>query len=351
MGKVHIQLSKKLRDFELDIQIKVDDGIHVIFGPSGCGKTTMMNAIAGMNHLKGHVRVANKIWQDDTKNIFVKTYQRHLGHVMQSPIVFKNMTVGGILQYALDNRFGATETELNSLVEEFKISFLMNEKMNNLSGGEKQKIWIILAFLGRPDMILLDEVTTGLDKESRKLILKFIKKYSQTNSIPIFYITHSIQDTLTLANYVHFMDRGKITGTFSLIESLDYMLDEYSSEEVNILYGKCCEVDKESGISVLEDNEHRLYVKDTYEVGSGYCISFLPDQVTIMKSTVESTALNCLECIVCSIEEGEDVVNIELNLKNSKQKLWAKITPRSYKKLGIRKNEIYYAQFKALSVN
>ena len=82
-GRITLNLDRGT-DFRLDVSFEIPDkGITVLFGPSGCGKTTVLRCTAGLERAGGRVVVADRVWQDDARNIFVPVWERRLGYVFQ----------------------------------------------------------------------------------------------------------------------------------------------------------------------------------------------------------------------------------------------------------------------------
>lgn len=100
-GRITLNLDRGT-DFRLDVSFEIPDkGITVLFGPSGCGKTTVLRCTAGLERAGGRVVVADRVWQDDARNIFVPAWERRLGYVFQEASLFEHLNVEGNLHFGL----------------------------------------------------------------------------------------------------------------------------------------------------------------------------------------------------------------------------------------------------------
>ena len=103
-GRITLNLDRGT-DFRLDVSFEIPDkGITVLFGPSGCGKTTVLRCTAGLERAGGRVVVADRVWQDDARNIFVPAWERRLGYVFQEASLFEHLNVEGNLHFGLRHK-------------------------------------------------------------------------------------------------------------------------------------------------------------------------------------------------------------------------------------------------------
>lgn len=161
-GRITLNLDRGT-DFRLDVSFEIPDkGITVLFGPSGCGKTTVLRCTAGLERAGGRVVVADRVWQDDARNIFVPAWERRLGYVFQEASLFEHLNVEGNLHFGLrhkDARGGLAR--FSEAVELLGIGHLLRRRVQLLSGGERQRVAIARALLMTPDLILMDEPARG----------------------------------------------------------------------------------------------------------------------------------------------------------------------------------------------
>ncbi len=187
-------------------KIKVLDGISVnikkgqrigIVGPNGSGKTTFCETIS-------LIRKANSgeiVVQNDLK----------IGMQLQESVYAKSIK-GRDLINLLINHFliNISALELNNFLELLNITDLINSPINNLSGGQKQRVNILLAVLINPDLLILDELTTGLDLESQESVFKFLEKFLNNKDKTLLLISHNMKEIVRFCDEIWFMNKGKI---------------------------------------------------------------------------------------------------------------------------------------------
>lgn len=173
-------------------------GVTVITGPSGAGKTTLLRCIAGLNRLSGRVRVGDRIWQDDGR--FVPPHERRVGFVFQDARLWPHLSVRETLSYASRRARGGAIISAAETVSLLGLTPLLNRPATRLSGGEQQRVAIGRAILSQPELLLMDEPTTGLDREHRAETLGLITRLAGRLGTPIFFVTHDPVDALRLAD-------------------------------------------------------------------------------------------------------------------------------------------------------
>ncbi len=136
---------------------------YVISGESGCGKTTMLNMIAGY------------IQPDEGR--IQKDHHVKIEYLFQDEILFSNLTVkeNMFIKYTcFSEDLKAFENESVKILEKFNISDLIDRKVALLSGGERQRVQLANVMLSNPDVVLMDEPTSKLDKENKRQIVDSI---------------------------------------------------------------------------------------------------------------------------------------------------------------------------------
>ena len=192
--------------------------INVLIGFSGCGKTSILNAISGKILFDGELLI------NDTNITEIAVQKRNLAYVSQDFVLYPHMTVYDNVAYPLKMMKLPREeidVRVREICELIDISYLLTRKPKYLSIGQQQRVAIARAFVKRPDIILMDEPLSNLDKEVseeiRSLIRDLVDKYKAT----CVYVSHNITDAVSLADYIYVMDKGKIIGEFTPDEFLD----------------------------------------------------------------------------------------------------------------------------------
>jgi len=181
-------------NFNLEI---IDNKINILIGPSGCGKTTLLQCIANLCDYKGNI----------TPNI------KSIGYIFQEDRLLPYLTILKNL-FIIDNDF----KKIKNLLKHFNVYNLKNKYPHQLSGGEKQRISIIRAFLRKNDLILMDEPFKSLDYNLKLNLVDMIYKlYNKTNKT-IILVTHDLDIALYLGEYIHVLS-DKVTSLRKTIEN------------------------------------------------------------------------------------------------------------------------------------
>ncbi len=190
----------------------VDDGtgITALFGRSGAGKTSVINMIAGLVRPdEGHISVHGKTFFDSETKIDIPTHKRRFGYIFQDGRLFPHLSVKSNLTYGMKLvRPSERYVEFEQVVELLGIGHLLERRPSKLSGGEKQRVAIGRSLLTSPQLLLMDEPLASLDDERKCEVLPFIARLPKAFSVPILYVSHSVDEIITLADRVVIMDSG-----------------------------------------------------------------------------------------------------------------------------------------------
>ena len=172
----------------VDLEIKPGE-FFTLLGPSGCGKTTLLRMIAGFNSVDG-----GEICFDEKVINNLEAHKRDIGMVFQNYAIFPHLTVAENVAYGLKAKKCPKE-QIPGKVEEaldlVQIKNLKDRKPNELSGGQQQRVAIARALVGQPAILLADEPTGALDRNSGKEVLKLFQCLSDMGNT-IVMITHDL---------------------------------------------------------------------------------------------------------------------------------------------------------------
>ena len=197
----------------IDLSIK-EGGIFSILGPNGSGKTTLIKAILGMDLPdSGEISINGKSLKNDFK------YRDKIDYLPQIANFPGNLKVNELIDMIKDLR-ASQATKDEELIELFKLQPFLNKKLANLSGGTKQKVNLVLAFMFDSPMIILDEPTSGLDPISH-LRLKNLIFSEKEKGKTILVTSHILSFVEEIADEIVFLLEGKIyfKGTISELKS------------------------------------------------------------------------------------------------------------------------------------
>jgi polar amino acid transport system ATP-binding protein len=197
-----------------DLSFTVDAGEHVtLIGPSGSGKTTILRLLMCLDSVTGGtIRVAGEQLTGDEKHS--RAVRRKIGMVFQQFNLFPNMTVRGNLVEAPTRVLGLSREEANTRAVELLDLVGLGEKIDEhpsrLSGGQQQRVAIARALAMRPDVLLLDEVTSALDPELVAGVLALLRDIGSSTDITILCVTHEMGFARDFSDRVMMFDGGRI---------------------------------------------------------------------------------------------------------------------------------------------
>lgn len=182
-----------------NISIKVDNGSYVsILGDNGSGKSTLIKLLLGLiKPCSGNIEIGTD------KIGYVP--QRVEGFNSQFPItVFELMDSHRKIKHISDK-----ETIQKSL-QQVNMESFRNSLIGNLSGGQIQRIFIARALMGNPELLILDEPSTGIDIENQKEIYKIIKNLNSINNITVLSVEHNLEAALKNSTHIFAVKKGSV---------------------------------------------------------------------------------------------------------------------------------------------
>ena len=183
--------------------------IFGFLGPNGAGKSTTINIMCGqLAKDSGRVMISGENLDESPDSI-----KRILGVVFQNSVLDKDLSVRDNLEsraalYGLHGK--AFKARLEELAELLEFKELLKRTVGKLSGGQRRRIDIARALMHKPDILILDEPTTGLDPQTRKNIWRVISDLRRTENMTVFLTTHYMEEAAD-ADYVVIIDSGRIS--------------------------------------------------------------------------------------------------------------------------------------------
>jgi ABC-type Fe3+/spermidine/putrescine transport system ATPase subunit len=194
-----------------DVSFGIERGeLVALLGPSGCGKTTIVQAIAGhVSPAAGRICLRGEDVTDRPPEA------RQVGIVFQQPTLYPHMTVGENVAYGLRAQ-GIEPPRRNELVGEY-LSLVSLETQREaypveLSGGQRRRGELARALAPQPDVLLLDEPLSALDRSLRTRLRDEIARIQRETGVTTLYVTHDQSDAMALADRLLVMNEGQIAG-------------------------------------------------------------------------------------------------------------------------------------------
>lgn len=222
-----------------DIQLEFEKGsFNAILGPNGAGKSTTISMLIGLKKpTKGQIRYA-----PNTK----------IGVVFQASVLDEMLTVRENLTIRAQQYKEIVASRVDDLIHQLGLTAFQKQLYGTLSGGQKRRVDIARALLSQPDILFLDEPTTGLDIQTRKVIWDLLSRLQKDEGLTIILTTHYL-DEADEADQIYIVDHGKVIaqGSATAIKS------QYASNILKIRFKEMKDLEKllQTGMTVKEENE------------------------------------------------------------------------------------------------
>lgn len=183
-----------------------------ILGPSGSGKTTLLRLVAGLEMPdKGTISMGGHIVS--SSDVFVPPSERRIGFVFQSGALWPHMTVAENILFAVDGiPEGEQQQRLNHLLDRMAIPHLRDRYPDQISGGEARRVALARALAPRPEVLLLDEPLTNLDRALREELLDLIAESAREQGSIMLYVTHDEHEAAIVADSIIRFESGRVVG-------------------------------------------------------------------------------------------------------------------------------------------
>lgn len=236
------------------VSFSVEEGeIFGMIGPNGAGKTTTIECIEGIReNYSGSIRVLGLNPKVDRKKLY-----NLIGVQLQETSYQDKIKVWEICK--MFSSFYANPLPYESLLNDFGLYDKVNSYVSKLSGGQRQKLAIILALIANPKIIFLDELSTGLDPQARRSMWELIKGL-QKDGKTIYMTTHFMDEAEYLCNRIAIMDKGKVVA----VDTVENLIKRFGLEETVVFKAdelNLDEIERIAGVTSLERRGSEVCVK------------------------------------------------------------------------------------------
>lgn len=227
----------------LDLSIKKGEFFSLL-GPSGCGKSTTLRMLAGfVKPTQGRIHVNGR---DVTA---LPPEARDIGIVFQNYAIFPHMTVFDNIAFGLVERKlprAEIKQKVDAALAEVGMTGYEDRYERELSGGQKQRVALARVLVIEPEILLLDEPLSALDKKMREEMKFWIKNIQKSIGITTIYVTHDQSEALTMSDRIAVMDQGRVLQIGSPVEIYEQPASRFIAEfigESNLLKGIVSKLD------------------------------------------------------------------------------------------------------------
>ncbi|WP_427338050.1 ABC transporter ATP-binding protein [Caloranaerobacter sp. DY30410] len=265
MGEVLVELKNVHKNFGdikalrgIDLSIKRGN-IYGLLGHNGAGKTTIIRLIGGV--LRADLGEISVFGLDPIR--FGKKVRRKIGVLSENTGLYGNLTAYENLKY-YGKMYGISNDELKIRIDEYLTQFGLNDVKNRLvkefSTGMKKKLGIIRAVLHRPELLLLDEASNGLDPISRNEFHEMLDILVRKQNIGVVLCSHDLEEVKKICDFITIIKKGK--NVFS--GDLKSIISDKEKIDIEISVFQ----DNEKSRAMLKRNFEKMHIKD-YEFKKG----------------------------------------------------------------------------------
>lgn len=351
MNRIRARFNLSLGGFALDTELDIPgSGITAVYGPSGAGKSTLLRCIAGLERPRGFLEVNGHRWQDTDR--FVPPHRRALGYVFQDANLFPHLSVAGNLNFgyrrlAQENR----RITLQRAAGLLGLEPLLARSPARLSGGERQRTAIARALLTSPELLLLDEPLSALDRGSRHEILPYLEDLHKELAIPVVYVSHAVDEVARLADYTVLMENGRVQAGGATAEMLVRVGLTDDDAAVALVETVVAGHDDDFHLTHLDFPGGRIHIpRGELPLGEPVRVQVYARDVSLALARPEHTSiLNIFPARVTGLTQtGPGRVTARLDVAGTT--LLARVTRKSAVALGLEPGLQLYAQVKSVAL-
>ncbi|MED6296106.1 MAG: ABC transporter ATP-binding protein [Chloroflexota bacterium] len=265
-----------------NVSIRVNVGeVFALLGPNGAGKTTTVEILEGhRSKTSGEVKVLGMDPSNDSSE-----FRSKVGIVLQETGIEQYLTASEVLGQFTS--FYKTPRKVSDLLEMTGLTEEKDKRVKKLSGGQKRRLDVAIGLCGNPDLLFLDEPTTGFDPSARRTFWDMIKKL-KSDGTTIVLTTHYMEEAEYLADTVALMNHGKL-------------ITQGSLNDLRILYNK-------TSITFTSDEAYNQLPKNLKEIA-------VISEGTVSINTEDPTTI-LSELTGWAISRGIELSNLEVSRQN-----------------------------------
>ena len=270
----------------VSFDVKSGDFLSLL-GPSGCGKTTILRIICGLETAdEGEVLVDGA---DVTK---VRPEKRNIGLVFQNYALFPSMNVAKNVGYGLKmHKVPQPEIDerVNEALELVKLGGYNSRRVTQLSGGEQQRVALARALVTKPNILLLDEPLSALDRKVRAEMQYEIRRIQQQVGITTIFVTHDQEEAMTMSDEILLMRNGGIEQLSTPENIYNHPVSLYASDflgKANTLIGTLHQAP--DGWTVFGDGwKFPVEPQNGFADGEEVCLAIRGEQTRILDAAAD----------------------------------------------------------------
>ena len=194
--------------------------VLALVGPSGSGKSTILRCIAGLYRARqGRIVCNGVVWYDTARRVHLRPQQRRVGIVFQHYALFPHLSaVENVMEALLDYPARERRHRAAALLARVHLGGLEARKPAALSGGQQQRVAVARALARAPEVLLLDEPFTSVDRATRERLYQELAELRRDLQMPVVLVTHDLEEAVMLADRLTILAHGRTLQTGAPVE-------------------------------------------------------------------------------------------------------------------------------------
>lgn len=280
------------------ISLEVNEGdILGFIGPNGAGKTTTIKLILGLQSItSGSVKINGYDIQKDFTNAIKK-----VGTIVENPDLYMYMSGYENLKMISNLYTGVTKERIDEVINLVGLENRIKDKVSKYSLGMRQRLGIAQAILHKPNLLVLDEPTNGLDPEGIKQIKDLIVKLAKEENMAVLISSHNLLELESFCTKVTIIKNGEIVETSTIEEakkvnkdSIYHLVVDKTTEVLNILENKIEKLDDEN-IQVYAKKEEIPEIIEKLVTSGVKIYSVYPEEMSLEDAFLKKTGGNVID--------------------------------------------------------
>ncbi|MCO4935735.1 ABC transporter ATP-binding protein [Escherichia coli] len=218
LNDVHVVYTRSRQVVLQGFSMSVHKGELVcLLGVSGCGKTTVLRTVAGLERLQqGEIFISQRCVAG--AGIHLPPEKRRVGMVFQEYALFPHLTVTQNVAFGLRHLpYELQHARVTELLKMVELLSCAKRYPHELSGGQQQRIALARALAPAPDILLLDEPFSSLDKQTSEYLVKEVRDLLRSSGQTALFVTHNESEALEISNRICIMTEGNISSVQSVV--------------------------------------------------------------------------------------------------------------------------------------
>ena len=339
----------------LDLEFEAKAGeVLALVGHSGSGKTTVLRTIAGLwTPQSARVSCAGTDWLDTAAHRNVAPHGRRVGVVFQNYALFPHMTALGNVMAAVPAAIRDKVAVARDWLDRVNLAEYADRKPAELSGGQQQRVALARALARVPDVLLLDEPFSAVDRMTRERLHAELRALRADLAMPVILVTHDMAEAQVLADRIVVIEKGRVIrqGPTAEVMSDPAALRAMGLRDLASMLTARVLGHDEDGLTELVTATGPIWLpRVAADVGAVLRVRILAHEVILSRDRpVGLSAQNILPAVVDQIVSGEGP-GVVVHLAIGTDEVLARITRRAARDLGLAVGEPCHVILKSMSV-